>query len=608
MKTRGTEPLRELATYLEKHRERVTRLWMEAVHAEPALRQAEPLTPEQLIDHVPAIYAEVCAALKIDRRTEMTVALERDVRRHGHFRWIQGYRLDELFREMDLLRQAIQDEVSAYFRHESTHSMALEADAQRTIQELFSEMVHGAIEQVLEDQEQRIAESVTARDRAQAAERESKERLRIAAAASGLGIFEWDLIERRAFWENARMFEITGQRPEDGPLSDEEFTQTVVHPDDAAVLEQSLNDGKVPGRQVHATFRIFRKGDHALRIFELSGRFQFREDGVAHCFIGALADVTDRVKAEDALREEDRRKDVFLALLAHELRNPLAPIRTGAEVMKHYQATLPAQVQWVQTVIERQCRHLASLLDDLLDVSRIRTGKIKLQRRVCGLGDVLASAIEINQPLADARRHQLIASLPVEPVFVNGDPTRLTQVISNLLDNAIKYTEEGGEVRLSARLAEDAALISVEDTGIGIVASALPNVFDLLVQADPLTQDSHSGLGLGLWVAQAVIELHGGEISVASAGPAKAAGLPCACRLCRRLWPVRRNPVLWQTRPASRYGSSSSTTTVMVPKRSRWSCASTRTRSKRRRMVPADWRPQPHGHPMWSCWTSVCPE
>lgn len=521
MKARASELLRELASYLEEHRERATRSWLEAVHAERAVEQAEALTREQLVDHVPAIYAEVCAALKNDRPTEMPVALERDVRRHGHFRWTQGYRLDELFREMDLLRQVIQDEVTAYFGHNGSHSMALEADAQRTIQKLFSEMVQSAIEQVLEDQEQRIAELLTARDRAQAAERESKERLRIAAAASGLGIFEWDLTESRGVWENARMYEITGQRPEDGPLSAEEFAQAVVHPDDVTGLAQTFSDGKTPDRDLHTLFRILRKGDQVLRVLEMSGRFQFREDGVAHCFIGALADVTDRVKAEDALRDADRRKDVFLATLGHELRNPLAPIRNGVHVMKHYQAMLPAQVQWVQTVIERQCRHLASLLDDLLDVSRIRTGKIKLQRKVCELGEILASAIEINRPLADARRHRLVVTLPTEPVFVNGDSTRLTQVISNLLDNAIKYTEEGGEVRVSGRLAGDAAQVWVEDTGIGIAASALPHVFDLLVQADPLTQDSHSGLGLGLWVARSVVELHGGEISATSAGLGK---------------------------------------------------------------------------------------
>jgi len=521
MKARWTEPLQGLAAYLERRRELVTQRWVDAVRAELSLRQSSQPNTGQRVGPVPEIYAEVCAALKISRQGEMPVALERDVRRHGHFRWAQGYRLDELFREIDLLRQVIQDAVTEYFAQEATRSRTLEAGAQRTIQDLFSAMVQSAIGQLLEDQDRRIAESLEARDRAQTAERESKERLRIAAAAAGLGIFEWDLTERRALWENARMYEITGQRPEDGPLSEDEFIQTVVHPDDAARLSQNFNEGKLPDRQVQTSFRIFRRGDQTLRVLEMSGRFQFVADNVAHRFIGALADITEREKASDALQEADRRKDVFLATLAHELRNPLAPIRAGAYVLKHYQATLPAQVQWVQPVIERQSRHLSSLLDDLLDVSRIRTGKIKLQREVCDLREVLASAIEMNRPQADARRHQVTASLPAQPVFVNGDSTRLTQVVSNLLDNAIKYTPDNGQLRVNGSVIKDIALISVEDTGIGIAASALPHVFDLLVQADPLTQDSHSGLGLGLWVARSVVELHGGDISATSAGRGK---------------------------------------------------------------------------------------
>jgi two-component system CheB/CheR fusion protein len=521
MKARRTDPLRGLAAYLDQRRASVTQRWAEAVHAEPGLQQALTLTADQLIDHVPEIYAEVIAALKIDGRAEMPLALERNVRLHGHFRWTQGYRLDELFQEMDLLRQIMQDAVADYFAQEADHPRTFEAQAQRTVQDLFSAMVQSSIVQVLEDQERRIGASLDARDRAQAAERNSKERLRIAADAAGLGIFEWDLAERRALWENARMYEITGQRPEDGPLSGEEFTQVIVHPDDASGMARDFDSGKVSGGQVHTVFRIFRRGDSALRVLQMSGRFQFGDDGVARCFIGALADITDRKKADDALQEADRQKDVFVATLAHELRNPLAPIRAGAHAMKHYQAALPAQIQWVQQVIERQSRHLSSLLDDLLDVSRIRTGRIKLKKNVCALREVITAAIETNRPLADARRQQLTASLPAEPVFVNGDSTRLTQVVSNLLDNAIKYTADGGEVRLSGNVMDDHVLISVEDTGIGIEATMLPHVFDLLVQADPLMQDSQSGLGLGLWVARSVIELHGGEISATSAGPGK---------------------------------------------------------------------------------------
>lgn len=154
-------------------------------------------------------------------------------------------------------------------------------------------------------------------------------------------------------------------------------------------------------------------------------------------------------------------------------------------------------------------------------MSRIRTGKITLKRKVCDVRDVLVAAIKINSRRANARRHRLIASLPSEPVFVNGDGTRLTQVVSNLLENAIKYAEAGVEVRLGGCLMEEVVLISVGDTRLGIDASAGPHVFDFLAWANLLTQDSQSGLELGLWVARSVIELHGGGISATSAGPGK---------------------------------------------------------------------------------------
>jgi two-component system CheB/CheR fusion protein len=341
----------------------------------------------------------------------------------------------------------------------------------------------------------------------------------MAAAAAELGIFEWMLAEQSAVWENAWMYSIIGQLPQDGPLSGEAFIQTVVHPDDVGQLEGQFNEGKIPGRQVHATFRIFRKSDRALRVVEMRGRFRFSDAGAADSFIGTLADITERTQAEDARQEADRRKDVFLATLVHELRNPLAPIRNGAQVMKHCMAGLPPQIQWVQGVIERQSRYLSDLVDDLLDVSRITTGKIKLKRKVFDFKESAARAIEIGRPLAEVRRQQLSVSLPDEAVFINGDPMRLTQVMSNLLDNAIKYTGNGGDIRLAVLVAGDAAMVTVEDTGIGIPADELPHLFDLFVQVDPMTRRSRSGLGIGLSIVRSVVEMHGGDIEATSAGP-----------------------------------------------------------------------------------------
>lgn len=519
MKARRTEPLRGLPAYLEQKRGLVAQRWLAAIRDDPFIEQARRLPPEKLIDDLPGIYEDICQELKTAWRGRMPARIERDARQHGRYRWMQGYQLDELFRELDLLRKCVREATAEFFLQTTTHSKKLEVRAYQTIEELFSATLHSAIGQLLEEHDRRVVDLLRERDRALAAQQESEERLRMAAAAAGLGIFEWKPAEKSAVWENAWMYTITGQPPQDGPLSDEEFTRTVVHPDDVMQLEEQFSEGRVPGRQVHAKFRIFRKSDSALRVVELWGRFRFSDAGAADSFIGTLADITERTQAEDARQEADRRKDVFLATLVHELRNPLAPIRNGAQVMKHSLATLPPQIQWVQGVIERQSRYLADLFDDLLDVSRITTGKIKLRRKVFDLKEAAARAIEIGRPLAEARQQKLSVNLPEEAIYVNGDPMRLTQVMSNLLDNAVKYTGNGGDIRLAVQVVGDAAMVSVEDTGIGIPADELPHLFDLFVQVDPMTRRSRSGLGIGLSIARSLVDMHGGDIEAISAGP-----------------------------------------------------------------------------------------
>jgi CheY-like chemotaxis protein/nitrogen-specific signal transduction histidine kinase len=222
--------------------------------------------------------------------------------------------------------------------------------------------------------------------------------------------------------------------------------------------------------------------------------------------------------SEQALKEADRRKDEFLAMLAHELRNPLAPIRNAAQVLKLL-GPVDARQQWAREIIERQTQHLTRLVDDLLDVSRITRGKVKLAREPLDLAVILHRAAEVSRPLIDARRHRLTVAVPPEPVRLEGDLTRLVQVVGNLLNNAAKYTDEGGHIRLEAAREGREAVIRVRDNGMGLPADLLPHVFDLFSQADRSLDRSQGGLGIGLTLVRRLVEMHGGRVEARSDGP-----------------------------------------------------------------------------------------
>jgi PAS domain S-box-containing protein len=226
----------------------------------------------------------------------------------------------------------------------------------------------------------------------------------------------------------------------------------------------------------------------------------------------------ENARLYQAVREADRRKDEFLALLGHELRNPLAPIRNALQILKLPGANA-AIVERAREMMERQVEHLVRLVDDLLDVSRIMRGKVELRREPVELATVVARAVETSQPALDAKDHRLTMSLPAEPLWVNGDLVRLAQVVSNLLNNAAKYTESGGQIWLTAAREEDEAVLRVRDTGIGIAPELLPRLFDMFFQAERRTGDVQSGLGIGLSLVQGLVELHGGSVQAYSAGP-----------------------------------------------------------------------------------------
>jgi signal transduction histidine kinase len=232
-----------------------------------------------------------------------------------------------------------------------------------------------------------------------------------------------------------------------------------------------------------------------------------------------FADVTQRKHYERELVEADRRKDEFLATLAHELRNPLAPIRQAASIARNQNAT-ESQKRWSNNVIERQVQHMSLLLDDLLDVSRITHGTLQLRKQTTDLQSILGAAIETARPLIDERHHQLHVDVPTE-LQVNGDPLRLAQVLSNLLTNAAKYTNPQGAIRVTARLDHGELLISVEDNGIGISAEDLPRVFGMFAQVRSAQEHAAGGLGIGLALAKGIVEMHGGRIEAASGGSGK---------------------------------------------------------------------------------------
>ena len=223
----------------------------------------------------------------------------------------------------------------------------------------------------------------------------------------------------------------------------------------------------------------------------------------------------ERVRLLDKLRESDRRKNEFLAMLSHELRNPLAPILNSLEILR-LQRGESASRQQAHNIIERQVGHLVRLVDDLLEVSRISTGKINLQREPLDLRTVVEGAAAAAQLVIAQRRHELKVSLPASPLWIDGDSTRLEQVVVNLLNNASKYTEQAGHISLTLGQDGNDAVLSVKDSGMGIPPELIPRIFDMFTQADRPSARSQDGLGIGLALVQRLVEMHGGKVSVQS--------------------------------------------------------------------------------------------
>ena len=291
----------------------------------------------------------------------------------------------------------------------------------------------------------------------------------------------------------------------------------VTHGEDRSEVEQLV--GRLLSREmeVYSGERRFVRRDGATIWVKLS--VALARDEREPRAVAVIEDVTVRKHAEEDLRESDRRKDEFLAVLAHELRNPLAPIRNSLHILR-MTGSDDAGTGRVVDMMERQVQHMVRLVDDLLEVSRISRGKIELRKERLQLASVVRGAIETSRPLLEASNHRLVVDLPEEEVWIHADPVRLQQVFANLLNNSAKYTPPGGEVRISVTVEEGLATVCVKDNGEGIPPQMLGRVFNMFAQVDT-GRRAQGGLGIGLTLARTLVLLHGGTVEAASEGKGK---------------------------------------------------------------------------------------
>ena len=368
---------------------------------------------------------------------------------------------------------------------------------------------------------------VTESRRTQELLRASEQRQRMALDAAELGMWHVEPATR-ATKTDARFRAIFGTTEE---WTDYLQVYAVIHPDDLpkvheAVAAATRLEDPIP---YAIEYRIVHP-DGSLRWVFAKGRSSIDEAGPTRrvtSFDGTVADITDRKQGEQErerlvarLQEEDQRKDEFLATLAHELRNPLAPIRNGLQILRLANDD-PEKTEQVHAMMERQVGQMVHLIDDLLDLSRISRGKIDLRKKRIELVGAIAQAIETSRPFIDQAGHELLIEIPPGPIYVDADLTRLTQVFSNLLNNAAKFTERGGRVRLAVQLVGAEAVVSIQDNGIGIPTHMLPQVFEMFTQVDGNLERSRGGLGIGLSIVQRLVQMHGGSVEARSDGPGR---------------------------------------------------------------------------------------
>ena len=363
-----------------------------------------------------------------------------------------------------------------------------------------------------------VCTDVTSHHRTAEALRSSEERLQFALeAGGGVGLWDWDVPANLVYADQhfAELFAVDPQAAAAGvPI---EAFISGIHADDRARVSQMIEKVMAGGGEYEAEYRVI-DTQGVTHWLVARGRCTVDAQGRAVRFSGVAVDTSKQHHAFEALEEADRRKDEFLAMLGHELRNPLSPILTAAAMLERADSIGKAGIERARGVIERQARHMSAMVDELLDVARITSGKINLKKEYVEIGDAVRGAVEQTSEAMEKGVHRLELALPPAPVHVIGDLGRLTQVLSNLLGNAAKYTEPGGSISLRVEPVEGGVWLRVRDTGIGIAADVLPHVFDLFQQSRRALDRAQGGLGVGLTVVRALVELHGGRVSAASEG------------------------------------------------------------------------------------------
>jgi PAS domain S-box-containing protein len=344
--------------------------------------------------------------------------------------------------------------------------------------------------------------------------RESERRLAAALRVGRMGWLDWDLVNNTIVWspETYRLF---GHDPNGGYMPSVEGTLAMLPADELDRVRTHMETAIAGLGPFDITHRMVRRDGEVIHVHAL-GEVMRDANGAPLRVLGTLVDITQLKRAEAELREVDRRRSEFLGLLSHELRNPLAVIHSSVHAVDR-SAVPDMQIRRAIDVIERQSQHLARLVDDLLDITRVRSGKINLQRRPVDLEHMVRTTVADHRELLGGRT--VILDIADTPAWTHGDPTRLAQILGNLLSNAAKFTPIGGTITVSLGVTNGVVMLEVTDTGVGIDAESMKTLFVPFIQADRSVDRSRQGLGLGLALVKMLVELHGGEVRARSAGP-----------------------------------------------------------------------------------------